>query len=271
MIKRYANTQNGQVHVRTWQAEGASAPPLVCLHAIPYSGLHFAVLAPLLLRGRTVICPDYPGYGASDAPAGEASVEAYAATLLDALGHLGFSGPLDLLGFHTGCLVGPEMALQAPERVRRLVLIDVPFYGPEQRQELLPSESLPPSYSADLDSLQPAWQRNVASKLGRQEMDRCLALLAEQLRTGQQAHAGFAAAYSYASDEFLPRVQQPCLVIATGSSLAEPSREAAQVLPKGTLLELPELGPPVLDTGAEPLAAACRAFLDGPEPAAETR
>jgi pimeloyl-ACP methyl ester carboxylesterase len=265
MIKRYADTQGGQVHCRIWPAGAAQAPPLVCLHAIPYSGLHYATLAPLLAAGRRVICPDYPGYGGSDPLPGDASVERYAAAMLACLDGLGITGPVDLLGFHTGCLVGPEMALQAPQRVRRLVLIDVPCFDAATRREYLEATGHPPGYTAALESLDPAWRVNVASKLERLGMDRCLQLLAEQLRPGLAAHAGFRAAFEYPCDECLPRLAQHCLLIATKSSLAEATRAIAGQIAGSRLLELPELGPPVLETGAAELATACRAFLDPDE------
>jgi pimeloyl-ACP methyl ester carboxylesterase len=266
MHKRYADTPDGQVHCRIWPGGEASAPPLLCLHAIPYSGLHFAALAPLLARERTVICPDYPGYGGSDPCSGRATVEDYATAMLACLDDLGVTGPCDLLGFHTGCLVGPELALLAPDRIRRLVLIDVPCFAADQRREFSVKTGEPPGYTAELDSLAPAWTTNVASKLGQLDMDRCLELLAEQLRTGLEAHAGFEAAFAYPCDERLPRLRQPCLLIATRSALAAATRSIAGQIPGARLLELPGLGPPALDAGAAELAAASRAFLDEPGP-----
>jgi len=261
--KRYIDLEDGQVHCRIWAAEKRpQQPDLVCLHAVPYSGLHFATIAPLLAVGRRVICPDYPGYGGSDPPARGHSVEAYASTMLQCLDRLPASATVDLLGFHTGCLVGPEMALQAEGRVRRLVLIDVPCFDPDQRQSMLDKTAQPPAYDADPQSLAGAWQTNVASKLDVMDMNRCLELLAEQLRPGTRAHAGFGAAFSYASEERLARVGQPARVIATASMLAGPSRRAAEILGAGTLEELPELLAPALDRGAKELASAAREFLD---------
>lgn len=263
MFKRYADTPLGQIHCRVWGNEsGANAPDLVCLHAIPYSGLHFAAIAPLLAQGRRVICPDYPGYGGSDRWPGEASVERYAEAMLLCLDALPVSAKVDLLGFHTGCLVGPEMALQTPGRVRRLVLVDVPYFDPQQRASLKENVGSPPAIDRRLESLEPAWQTNVASKADHLSIDRSLELLAEQLRPGLGAHEGFTAAFSWAAEERLPRVTQPCMVVASASSLAEPSRRAATRLPAATLLENPELGPPVLDRGAGELAPAILHFLD---------
>jgi len=60
----------------------------------------------------------YPGYGA--VPASAATIEGYAASLLPQDG-------TNIIGFHTGCLVAMEMALQSP-KVGKLLLIDIPYF-----------------------------------------------------------------------------------------------------------------------------------------------
>ena len=135
--KRYVHTRQGQLHCRSWTPSTQARPPLLCLHAMPYSGLHFATLAPLLADRRQVICPDYPGYGGSDALPGAPTIPIYAGAVLDMIAALELSGPVNVLGFHTGCLVAAEMALQSPTMIGRLVLIDVPFFEPEIRAQRL--------------------------------------------------------------------------------------------------------------------------------------
>jgi pimeloyl-ACP methyl ester carboxylesterase len=262
MEKRYVDSRQGQLHCRIHTPAVVTGPPLICLHALPYSGLHFARLAPLLAIRRRVICPDYPGYGASDAGADNPTVEDYARAMLACIEGLGLDGAVDLLGFHTGCLVGLEMALQAPGRVRRLVLIDVPCFTPARRKQYLAELGKPPRFTGELASIQAAWDTNVASKMDQLPVDRCLELLAEQLRIGPRANAGFRAAFSYDCERRLPQVTQPCRVLATGSSLAEASRAAARLLPAASWRAFPEIGPPVLDAGAAALAGASLDYLE---------
>lgn len=66
----------------------------------------------------------YPGYG--DRPRGEVSITAYAKSLLSK------NTPDVLVGFHTGCLVALEMALQSQDALH-LILIDVPFFDAETK------------------------------------------------------------------------------------------------------------------------------------------
>jgi pimeloyl-ACP methyl ester carboxylesterase len=74
------------------------------------------------LRGRTLISFDAPGVGGSPTPILPMSISmlaALAASLLDQLG----VDRADMLGFSHGGAVVQQLAVQAPGRVRRLVLV----------------------------------------------------------------------------------------------------------------------------------------------------
>ena len=74
------------------------------------------------LRGRTVISFDAPGVGGSPAPLLPVSMPTLArlaAAVLDEAGE----GRADVLGFSHGGAIAQQLAVDAPERVRRLVLV----------------------------------------------------------------------------------------------------------------------------------------------------
>lgn len=119
---------------------GPVAPDLVLLHPMPHDGGFFSTIAPLLAAGRTVLAPDYPGYGQSDPLDQEPSIEAYAQAVIDVLRARDTHGAADLLGFHSGCLVATEMALRYSDEVNRTVQIDVPYFTLDKREELLQQE-----------------------------------------------------------------------------------------------------------------------------------
>ena len=170
--KGYVRTGQGQLHCRSWTPSTQTCAPLLCLHAMPYSGLHYATLAPLLADRRQVICPDYPGYGGSDTLPCTPTIPIYATAMLDMIAALELPGPVNVLGFHTGCLVAAEMALQSPMMIGRLVLIDVPFFEPEIRIQRRSAVATPPGYDADPGSVAAAWEMNVSSKLDTLPIDR---------------------------------------------------------------------------------------------------
>ena len=121
--KRYVDTSFGQIHARVVAAAGEeSQPPLLCLHPAPASGLYFATAFPYLNAHRRIIAPDYPGYGGSDPLDEPPGIDDYAKAMLEVLDAMETADAVDVLGFHTGCLVAAELAIDQPDRIRRAAL-----------------------------------------------------------------------------------------------------------------------------------------------------
>jgi len=96
---------------------------ILFLPPAPHTGAFFDDIRSALSNMETEAAT-YPGYG--DVPAGVVSIEAYAASLLPQ------DGNTILVGFHTGCLVAIEMALQA-NNIGPLILVDVPYFDEETK------------------------------------------------------------------------------------------------------------------------------------------
>ena len=255
MKKLYAKTRFGLIHARMIGPNGdENSPVLLCLHPAPSSGLYFTTAMPLLNNGRRVIAPDYPGYGGSDSMPEPPSIQDYATAMLEFVGDIGLDRPFDVLGFHTGCLVGSEMALQQPASIRRLVLCDVPYFDAAARPALREKMAQPLAITSELSSLEPAWTFNVASRIDNVPMPRTVELLAEHLRVGANDYFGFHAAFSYACEERLPRLASETIVIATQSMLRDASLSAAAAIPDAKLVEASEISTAVFESGA---AAIC--------------
>ena len=259
MKRAYADTSFGQIHLRRLAAREERAPPLVCLHPAPYSGLYFTTLAPKLNAGRTVIAPDYPGYGLSDAPQGRPTIADYAAAMLEVVGG---AGPCDVLGFHTGCLVAAEMALQDPAAIRKLILVDIPLFPPAERPGLRDRMARGIALTAELDCLAAAWDFSVAKRSDVIGLDRAYALFIEQARPGGRAGDAFNAAFSYAPEDRFPEIARPVAVIATQSGLLAGTREAAALTPGAYLIERLDVTGAVMEAGADAIAEEAEAFLN---------
>ncbi|MGX0902975.1 haloacetate dehalogenase [Roseovarius sp. MBR-79] len=105
---------------------GGDGPPLLLLHGFPQTRAMWAHIAPALARTHTVICPDLPGYGASTKPEDLAAYSFRAmaremTSLMASLGHATFA----LIGHDRGARVAHRLALDAPDRVARLALLDI--------------------------------------------------------------------------------------------------------------------------------------------------
>lgn len=87
---------------------------------------------PELVERFRVLTYDHPGHGASALPEQPCTVEAFAHGLLELLDELGLER-VSLCGVSLGGMVGMALALEAPERVERLVLSCTSAYlGPPE-------------------------------------------------------------------------------------------------------------------------------------------
>jgi haloacetate dehalogenase len=122
---RNLETSRGTVRARV----GGSGPPLLLLHGYPQSHLMWHAVAPLLTDRHTVVAADLAGYGESfrPAPTPDHAAHGKRASALDqveAMSALGFDR-FAVAGHDRGGRVAYRMALDHPDRVRRLAVLDV--------------------------------------------------------------------------------------------------------------------------------------------------
>lgn len=138
----YLDVEVGDVGLRLARVE--LGPPdsasVVLLHGEPTWGyLYREVVGPLAAAGYRTILPDLPGFGRSDKPADpgwysyDRLAEAFAAHLAAAVP----SGPLTLVVHDWGGPIGLRWAVEHPDRVAGLVILDTALYAPGGR----PSEA----------------------------------------------------------------------------------------------------------------------------------
>jgi haloacetate dehalogenase len=115
----------GTIHVRT----GGSGAPLLCLHGYPQTMACWHRLAPGLATRAHVVLMDLRGYGASDAPPGDEGHVTYSKremakdclAVMKALGYSRFS----VMGYDRGGRVAYRLALDHPDAVDRLIVLDI--------------------------------------------------------------------------------------------------------------------------------------------------
>ena len=108
---------------------GGSGPPLLLLHGHPQTHVMWHRVAPRLAEEFTVAAPDLRGYGESSKPMTTADHEPYskramARDAVELMGALGFER-FSVAGHDRGARVGYRLALDHPERVERLAVLDV--------------------------------------------------------------------------------------------------------------------------------------------------
>ncbi len=122
---KFIDTGAGKIFARI----GGSGPPLLLLHGYPQSNVMWHRLAPLLEKQHTLVIPDLPGYGQSDAPESgknhapydKRSMAKAMCELMEKLGHKQFA----LTGHDRGGRVAYRLALDHPDRLLRLCTLDI--------------------------------------------------------------------------------------------------------------------------------------------------
>ena len=118
-------TEDARIFVRRF----GSGPPVLLLHGFPQTHLMWREVAPILARDFTVICADLRGYGRSACPASRAdhwpySKRVMANDMAAVTTKLGFSR-FSVAGHDRGGRVAYRLALDRPERVERLAVLDI--------------------------------------------------------------------------------------------------------------------------------------------------
>jgi haloacetate dehalogenase len=108
---------------------GGAGPPLLLLHGFPQSHVIWHRVAPSLAAHYTLVMPDLRGYGDSDKPQGGSDHAAYskralAADMARLMRSLGFNTCF-ACGHDRGGRVAHRLALDWPQMVRQLVLLDI--------------------------------------------------------------------------------------------------------------------------------------------------
>jgi pimeloyl-ACP methyl ester carboxylesterase len=144
---QFIDVPGGQLRIR--RNDDAPGRPVLVQHDAAGSSEVVHALASGFIGKRPVIAINLPGHGESDnvLPRGKVTVTAYARAVLAALPALGIE-EFDFVGTWGGGLVGLELALLEPARVRHLALADMIYFDDALRDELLEH------YTPDI---QPVW------------------------------------------------------------------------------------------------------------------
>jgi haloacetate dehalogenase len=108
---------------------GGAGPPLLLLHGYPQTHVMWHAVAPALAESFTVVLADLRGYGDSGKPESDPAHVAYckrtsARDMVEVMAALGFDR-FALAGHDRGGRVGHRLALDHPDRVTRLALLDI--------------------------------------------------------------------------------------------------------------------------------------------------
>ena len=214
--KAYADTATGQVHYRT----GGEGTPLLLIHQTAQSSLQYANAMPLLIeQGIRVVATDTPGFGMSDTPPGNPTIESYSEVFPQVLDQLGIDRTV-VLGHHTGASIACQLAYAHPERVSRVLLHGPPCYTDSEREERLARPHRDRSPQEDGSHLLDRWKTSYQLSAGVASLDACQMSVIHGFWAGNNDHYGHHAAYSYDMPARIAELSQPVMLISnTGDAI----------------------------------------------------
>jgi haloacetate dehalogenase len=118
-------TSGAEIHL----VHAGSGPPLLLMHGAPQTHVSMRLIARQLARDYTVIVPDLRGYGDSSKPPdgdnhANYSKRAMALDQVEVMKSFGFDR-FAVVGHDRGGRVGHRMALDHPDKVTRLAVLDI--------------------------------------------------------------------------------------------------------------------------------------------------
>lgn len=267
-IKRqFVDGAFGQVHLRIARPVAEPAhPPLVLFHASPYSGDYFLPFIDKMATDRIVIAMDTPGYGDSASPPSPPSISDYAASAVQALDALDddllMGGPVDVLGYHTGALIAAELAIIDQSRVRRLVLPGVPFLTGDARRAAYNDYVKPEPLSEDGSHLGDKWAFATYAIPAGVSLARAQEHFNDMMQCHPRCWWSYHGVFSYASDQRLPMITQPVLLISYDGSLSDETKAARGAIRNAQHVHINGVTRGAFDVAADRLADETRKFLD---------
>jgi pimeloyl-ACP methyl ester carboxylesterase len=101
---------------------GGDGPPLLFVHGLGGAWQNWLLNMPVFMGSHRVVAFDLPGFGESEMPAGEVSIQELARVVDEVCRRIGVESPV-VVGNSMGGFVGAELAIAFPTRVSRLVLV----------------------------------------------------------------------------------------------------------------------------------------------------
>lgn len=265
MRRAYADGQFGQIHYRIAAPEtDAGKPPLICLHQSPKCGLEFETFMGAASRDRTVIAPDYPGYGMSDAaPSEEATtIPMYAEEMWRVADALGYE-KVDLFGNHTGAKVAAEMAMRRGSNVHAIAMISAAILTDEER-EMFKDMFTPIPLDEAHSRFKISWARIVERQGPGQTLEMMDRSMYMNMMGGEAYEWGHVAAFAWGKpfDEALSKLPHRITLLNPTDDLTECTRRADKLMRNGEIIECPQWGYGFMDAFPEDVAELVLGKLD---------
>lgn len=245
--------------------EQGKGPPLILGHSLTLDGQMYAAALPLLAREHRVINIDLRGHGRSAKPDVPFSLEDMAEDVYQLMQALKLEDAF-YAGLSMGGMIGMRLAIQHPESVRALVLMDTSAKEEPRRKEY-------EEIAENLKQMGPSEPvadfvlQLLLSEQFRKEHPELTQQIKQKLLNADitgQYWSSMAVIRRKSVLELLKNVHIPALVIVGDKDIATPIEEAkaiAEALPNAELQVIPNAGHLTILEQPEPVSELITAFL----------
>lgn len=219
----YFEGDTGLVHYRSI----GSGDPLILLHQSPLSSTQFDAVMPLLAaQGFEVVALDMPGFGMSDIPPEDATLETFASIISAALRGKGWARA-SIVGHHTGAVLAAVFGAGQPLAVTKLVLNGFPLLGAAERAHFASFYFGPKAPKPDGTHLLTAWENRLRSTPGWSDIELMHRYTVEALHRSATNWRAFPLVISADLEKVLQQLRVPTLLFTnTGEDLYESTKRA---------------------------------------------
>ncbi len=251
-----------QAHRRFVEIDGRRAnvvemgdgPPLLLVHGLSGCWQNWLENIPRFARTHRVIAPDLPGFGASEMPREEISIDGYARFLENLCDALSIDAAA-VVGNSMGGHIASELAIRSPQRVERLMLVSAAGISAEQAQRdivmtagrVIAAMGTRTAARVEAFARRPGLRRIALSFVVRHP-DQLSAALAHELMQGS-GKPGFLpaleAVVTHRISERLPQIACPTFVVWGEDDHVIPVRDAKhfqRLIPDCRTVVLPDTG-----------------------------
>ena len=261
--RKYLNGRFGQIHYRITQPENQTNIPLLCFHLSPNSSKVYDKFISSMGTERTCIAPDTPGFGDSDPPSKQPTIDDYAAAMGDLIDILKLD-KIHLIGYHTGCKIALVLARQRPKIVSKIILISAPIYTEAEltNQKKMMGHPKVTEAKDDGSHLTNHWKNNLKWADQLAPLIFSHRQIAEYLKAGENSWWGHNAAFSVKHQDLLPSIKHPVLILCPKDDLYEPTLRAKNYLLNGEIIELKDCAHGFLDFRTDRVCKIVNKFLN---------
>ncbi|MGZ5362419.1 MAG: alpha/beta fold hydrolase [Solirubrobacterales bacterium] len=221
--------------------EPGEGPPLVFVHGLGASWQSWLENLPEFARDHRVVAMDLPGFGYSEMPEAEISIEFYAGWTFRLLDALGIESAA-VVGNSMGGFSAAEMAIRSPERVQSLTVVSAAVFWQSYRraQPLVGLARLSDAYvaraltrSTDAVATRPRLRSWALATAGFRYPHLISRELAHELVRSARRTDGFLPALEaladYPLEEELPKISCPTLIVWGAHDTLVPVKDAARM------------------------------------------